>query len=276
MNRRERRKQRITRQRAASVLKSVAPDNACTDHRGQAPAQAGSIPISHNASAGGADSQSAASRLVGTHGSGVACDDSDLKHAQTSPVSEQANASTGPRTEEGKAISSRNAVKHNLCSTRLTGTDLEELNAIRAKLEHEWEPGTETEGMLLDQMALSQWRMERALSLELAAFDDSHIDQALLSLAIRYRTSAERNFYKALTELQRLRTAIREDARRQEQEAEAAAHREMERLCFAPIAGAPQFVSQKPSTPPAEPDLDAAKAPIDAKIRHFAMPLERQ
>ncbi len=130
--------------------------------------------------------------------------------------------------------------------------------------------------MLLDQMVLSHWRIERALSLELAAFDDAHIDQALLSLAIRYRTSAERNFYKALTELQRLRTTMREVARHNEQEAEPAAHREMVRLCFAPIASASQFVSQKPSAPPAEPDLDAAKAFIDAKIRELEMSLEQQ
>jgi hypothetical protein len=86
------------------------------------------------------------------------------------------NPSTGPRTEDGKAISSRNAVKHNLCSKRLTGADLEQLNAIRARLEDEWEPATETERMLLDQMALSQCRADRALSLELAAFDDAHIE----------------------------------------------------------------------------------------------------
>jgi hypothetical protein len=178
----------------------------------------------------------------------------DPQSPELSAAAAAANASTGPRTEAGKAASSRNAVKHN--STRLAGADLDELNAIRIKLDNEWEPGTETERMLLDQMALSQWRMERALSLELAAFDDVHIDQALLSLAIRYRTTAERSFYKALAELQRLRATIAEDSRRQEQEAEAAMHREMERLCFAPIAGARQFVPQNPSAP-SQPDANA-------------------
>jgi len=170
-------------------------------------------------------------------------------------------ASTGPRTEAGKAVSSRNAVKHNLCSTRLAGADLEEVNAIRARLDDEWEPSTETERMLLDQMALSRWRMERALSLELNAFDDTHIDQAFLALALRYRTTAERSFYKALAELQRLRTIMHEDAIRQEKEQEAAVHREMERLCFAPIAGARQFVSQdSPATPSTRPQPDPEAA----------------
>jgi hypothetical protein len=187
----------------------------------------------------------------------------------------EAPASTGPRTDAGKAVASRNAVKHNLCSKRLTGPDLDELNAIRAKLDEEWEPSTETERMLLDQMALSKWRMDRALSLELHAFDDTHIDQQLLALALRYRTTAERSFYKALAELQRLRTSIREDALRQqkidEQDREAAAMAALDRLCFAPIAPAPQFVSQNASGAPLPPhtlaDTDASIAFIEAQIR---------
>ena len=189
---------------------------------------------------------------------------------QPEPPATEKPASTGPRTEAGKAASSRNAVKHNLCAKRLTGTDLEELNAIRAKLDDEWEPGTETERMLLDQMALSQWRMDRALSLELNAFDDEHIDPALLALALRYRTTAERSFYKALTELQRLRNTMRQDAQREQKQAEADIHAQIEHLCFAPIAGAPQFVSQNTSPAPSmtrpEPDIDRLKAFLDSQI----------
>jgi hypothetical protein len=173
------------------------------------------------------------------------------------PVVAESNASTGPRTEAGKATSSRNAVKHNLCSKRLTGADLEQLNAIRASLEDEWEPQTQTERMLLDQMALCQWRIDRALSLELNAFDDDHLDPALLALALRYRTTAERGFYKALAELQRLRGVIRQDAIRQqkaeERQYQADLTAALDYLCYAPIGAPPppQFVSQS-----AEPDLN--------------------
>src|SRR5690242_10626261 len=196
-----------------------------------------------------------------------------LLSSRTMSISDTQTTSTGPRTEAGKAISSRNAVKHNLCSKSLTGSDLEEFNAVRARLDEEWEPSTETEHLLLDQMALSQWRMDRALSLELNAFDADHIDQKLLALALRYRTTAERSFYKALAELQRLRKITREYAVRREKldamEREAAAQRELERLCFAPIAGAPQFVSQNvPAAPPArpEPDYDRLKAFLESQI----------
>src|SRR6185312_754741 len=141
-----------------------------------------------------------------------------------------------------------------LCSKRLTGADLEELNAIRAKLDDEWEPDTETERMLLAQMALSQWRMDRALSLELTAFDDETIDPALLALALRYRTTAEHSFYKALAELQRIRTVIRQDAIRQQKAADKEYQNDLtaalDYLCYAPVGAPPppQFVSQKAET----------------------------
>lgn len=181
-----------------------------------------------------------------------------------------ANASTGPRTEAGKSVSSRNAVKHNLCSKSLTGSDLEEFQSIRGRLDEEWEPATETENLLLDQMALSQWRMDRALSLELNAFNNDHLDEKLLALALRYRTTAERSFYKALAELQRVRRNTREDALRQqkidEQDREAEVTAALDRLCFAPIAGRPQFVSQNPPAPRPQPDPEAVKAYFESLL----------
>jgi hypothetical protein len=169
--------------------------------------------------------------------------------AESEPDSAAPGRATGPRTEEGKAASSRNAVRHGLCATKLVGADLEALNAIRARLDEEWEPATETEKLLLQQMALSQWRLDRALELELGALD-GEIDPAALALALRYRTSAERSFYKALSELQRLRTAMREDALREARrgkEEETAVLRKLEAQILGPIYSEPaQFVSQNP------------------------------
>lgn len=49
------------------------------------------------------------------------------------------------------------------------------------------------------------------LSSTISVLDQPELDPAALALALRYRTTAERSFYKAL---HRLRTAIREDAGR--------------------------------------------------------------
>jgi hypothetical protein len=120
-------------------------------------------------------------------------------------------------------------------------------------------------------MALSQWRMDRALSLELNAFNNDHLDEKLLALALRYRTTAERSFYKALAELQRVRKNTREDALRQqkidEQDREAEVTAALDRLCFAPIARGPQFVSQNPPAPRSPGDTDASIAFVENKIR---------
>jgi hypothetical protein len=156
--------------------------------------------------------------------------------------------SSGPCTADGKSISSRNALKHGLCAKKLTGSDLEFLDAIRARLNDEWEPQTETENMLLAQMALSQWRLERALELELAALA-GEINPNALALALRYRTSAERTFFKSLAELQRLRAAIRNDAERElrrERDEEQALIRQLEAQILKPYT---PFVSQNGSAP---------------------------
>jgi hypothetical protein len=150
-------------------------------------------------------------------------------------------------------VSSRNAVRHGLCAKKLTGPDLEALNAIRVKLDEGWQPQTETEKLLLAQMALSQWRLDRALELELAALD-GEIDPAALALSLRYRTSAERTFFKSLAELQRLRQSMREDAireTRREEDDEKAILRQLEAQILKPYSrSSAQFVSQNDSAAP--------------------------
>ena len=87
----------------------------------------------------------------------------------------------------------------------------------------------------------------------------------LLALALRYRTAAERAFYKALSELQRLRTTIREDARRAERDEQKAIEREIDQWINTPFTSLPrQFVSQTPSAaaPGSPADLSSRSVPL--------------
>jgi hypothetical protein len=87
----------------------------------------------------------------------------------------------------------------------------------------------------------------------------------LLALALRYRTAAERAFYKALSELQRLRTTIREDARRAERDEQKALEREIDQWINTPFTAVPrQFVPQTPSAaaPGGPADLISRTAPL--------------
>jgi len=123
----------------------------------------------------------------------------------------RANAqhSTGPRTEEGKAKSSRNRLSSGFASnTRfIDGENAEEFDVLLADFMNEHLPSTLTEQVLVEKMAHHQWITLRALRLqaeELQKFQDNR-SEGSLALLIRYQTASERSFYRALNELQKLR-----------------------------------------------------------------------
>jgi len=79
-----------------------------------------------------------------------------------------AQLSTGPRTPEGRAISSRNSQQHGVLSQRVT-TDVEEneiyermLNSFMA----EYGPRSETEILLVERLANLFWRERRLIQTE--------------------------------------------------------------------------------------------------------------
>jgi len=88
--------------------------------------------------------------------------------AQITAAVANAQHSTGPRTPEGKAVSSKNATKLGLYSQTLIlpGEDPEELQAISRAFTDEYHPQTPTEQAFLDNVVLAQWLKRRYLRLE--------------------------------------------------------------------------------------------------------------
>ena len=86
----------------------------------------------------------------------------------------QANAqkSTGPRTEAGKAASSMNALKHGLCAERLLidQEDREAWEALRADYLARLAPEGAAEARLAERIAQLAWRRERGATMEAAAW----------------------------------------------------------------------------------------------------------
>jgi len=79
-----------------------------------------------------------------------------------------AQKSTGPRTPEGKARSSKNARTHGLTSTELR-TPFEEKDELVSQadaLEDEFQPQSETEKILVEQMVAAIWRIRRVRRIE--------------------------------------------------------------------------------------------------------------
>ncbi len=82
--------------------------------------------------------------------------------------------SRGPVTAEGKARSSRNALKHGLAALQhfvLEDEAPSELEELAARLMSEIEPESEIEARLVKRMAIAFWKSERAERIEVALFD---------------------------------------------------------------------------------------------------------
>src|SRR5579859_5372781 len=143
--------------------------------------------------------------------------------------------SHGPITPEGRAAVRLNALKHGFTAAEIILPTVEEkvdFEQFRFAFEAEYKPVGPTEQVLVEDIVISRWRLNRIRKMETGFFavelDErkearekyfSHLDaQAHLAQAIcydafhtdtygkmsRYEARFERTFYKALKELQRL------------------------------------------------------------------------
>jgi hypothetical protein len=140
----------------------------------------------------------------------------------------------GPKTEQGKARVSQNAVKHGMTSTKM-------FERMLADCIEEFKPETSFESRLVEEIAFANWRLRRAWTTENALFDDemekgaeafaakyAHADEGVrqggafrsiadgskaLPLHIRYEARLERSYKRAIKTLEDLRASR---ARRQE------------------------------------------------------------
>ncbi|HSU31750.1 MAG TPA: hypothetical protein VLJ11_10990 [Bryobacteraceae bacterium] len=149
----------------------------------------------------------------------------------------QANAtlSTGPKTEEGKAVSSKNNFRHGLSGRFIVQSweESEHYDDLLDGLREEHQPATPTEALLVEKMAQHWWLAQRALHLEELTFHTQTPfcdNQKLLALYIRYGATHDRAFHKCLSDLLKLRAekrraekdrdtqerAVREETRKQE------------------------------------------------------------
>ncbi len=119
------------------------------------------------------------------------------------------NKSTGPLTAAGKATSSQNALRHGLASGTILipGEDPEEFAALQDGLLDQYQPADLTEKILVNDMARHHWLKDRAMRLQgeaLAIAQPGELPPTF-SVLLRYQTTNERAFHKALTTLQALR-----------------------------------------------------------------------
>lgn len=122
---------------------------------------------------------------------------------------------TGPRTEEGKEKSKRNALKHGIFSqvVVLKQESRAEFDSLLTGLRNDLDPRGSLEEVLVDKLAALLWRHRRLIITEgeqsrrgVEALIDGleHLGAPSLDLMLRYESTLERAFDRALSQLERL------------------------------------------------------------------------
>ena len=129
----------------------------------------------------------------------------------------ESNKSTGPRTPEGKAISSQNALKHGLNARDVVLKDdeeREEFAKLLTDLAAELNPDGVLETLLFNRLLRASWDLRRVERMEaeqaaegLDLLDD--FDAPRLERLARYKMRAERSFYRAYREIRALQAESR-------------------------------------------------------------------
>ena len=120
---------------------------------------------------------------------------------------ENASHSTGPRTEEGKARSSQNAIKHGLTSNKcllLPDEDEEEFRRFESELKHTYMPLNHVEAELVDDIISIQWRRKRAAALETRILSAENPDFKALNNISLIANRLKREFSATHKELMQL------------------------------------------------------------------------
>src|SRR5690348_17346205 len=144
--------------------------------------------------------------------------------AQIEANRRNAQGSTGPRTEAGRAVARRNALKHGLSARKLIVFDEREGDflAVHDEMRAALAPGDAPEAALVERIILCAWRLRRAGRAEAARLNGerayragtypgkrSDIDNALsdgeraMAIIARYETQIERSLYRAMASLER-------------------------------------------------------------------------
>ncbi len=137
--------------------------------------------------------------------------------AQISANQANAQKSTGPTSEIGKANSSQNNFRHGFAGEfcLLPTEDPKAYERLRTSFQVDHNPFGVTESLLVERMAQHHWLRARAIQLQNATLalptNDQKDADRQFALYIRYQTTNERAFSKCLSDLLKLRSERRKD-----------------------------------------------------------------
>jgi hypothetical protein len=124
--------------------------------------------------------------------------------------SEGVRCITGPKTEAGKARSSRNAVTHGLRATKLENAVAPGMRAayeaLRKQYLDEYKPVGATENTLLDMVIFAAWQLYKIREMEMFTDIDLGAPGSFgrSEKLARYRSSHERLMFRSLNQLRQI------------------------------------------------------------------------
>ena len=136
--------------------------------------------------------------------------------AQMAANAANAQQSTGPVTEEGKAASSLNALRHGLTAiltVLLPGEDEAAYRALCDETFAHWKPADAHEKGLLQILCDTQWRLARCSRLEAAALSSDIPDFKTFDIISKHESRLKRQYsstLKDVTEIIAARLALEE------------------------------------------------------------------
>jgi hypothetical protein len=153
-----------------------------------------------------------------------------------------AQNSTGPKTLQGKTAVRLNALRHGLRARTavLPDENADDFHQLCAGLESEFRPQTRAEQILVEEMAVSHWKLARLETGERAIYKkDIPVKEqmAMIVQLSQYEARLKRSFIKAMRELEHLQKTRHAPP---EQPAEAAPRRPQDVPAPAPLPRSPE------------------------------------
>ena len=145
-----------------------------------------------------------------------------------------AQHSTGPRTEEGKAASSLNSLKHGLTAKTvvLPGEDPAEYQAFSTGMRQDLHPLDTFETAMVTELIDLQWRLQRAARVETGILSAENPDFKALNNMSLHAARLKRQVSATLKEFQQMH---KENQKRMDEEfARAEVHHEADLICGRP------------------------------------------
>ena len=183
--------------------------------------------------------------------------------AQQQANKENAQHSTGPRTDEGKQRTSQNALKHGLYATDplIRGEDPDDFYQHGAELEYQLRPANAVEEDLVEQIIDITWRLKRCARIESAVINELY--DTVAEQPQNHDKDPDQLLGKALTHNDALSRHSRRETR-----ARTPLPRRHERAPRSPQATGPKRLLQRPRCRAAAQTTSRIDSRHRSRLRH--------